>query len=420
MERLAHAGVVVGEESAGEVGHAARHDGVLRVRGERDAFDDGEGADDERKVGRDDDHVVLPLLLQIVLQAEDLLRDAARADVAHAATADQLPHHLLQDGLHIQVAEIRVPLGDKAQSDQVVRDAVPVLQTEVRDVLHQRQPLLLRHFAHQTVVQDGDAAVRRAQQVAWVGVGVQEARLQQLDEVGVEDGVAEREHVVRAALAQLLPRDPRGGEDVSGGKLGEDLRHHHPLQPRHVPLERHRVVRLQLVVHLLEEAERPVVQHRGPVAVHEWEGAQELAVAAQQVNVQRGLSQHIGPLHLHSHLATAVTIQQAALVHLPQTCCRHRLLRQPLKGLRYGRAQLGGDQPVRLLRVKRLHVVLQAAEGVDVGGREDVGARGQRLPHLNVGGAERLHDLASLLRPPRNVGVPRLERHVGEQRRAKA
>mmetsp|Transcript_29807 Transcript_29807/g.75042 ORF Transcript_29807/g.75042 Transcript_29807/m.75042 type:complete len:624 (+) Transcript_29807:182-2053(+) len=328
VQRFLHARVVVCQEAAREVGHATRDDGVVGVRRQRDALDHGERAHDEGKVWRDDNHVVLALLLEILLQSQDLLSNAGSTDVAHTPAADELPHHLLKDGLDVKVTEVRVALRHKAQRDEVIRDAVPVLQRQVGDVLHQRHTLLLRHLAHEAVVEDGDLAVGRTQQVARVRVRMQEACLEQLDEVGVQDGVAQRQDVVRAALAQLLPRNPRGGEQVARGELGPDVGHDNALKRCHVSLEGHGVVRLQLVVHLLEKAQRPVVQHRRPVTMHKGQAAKHLAVAAQQVDVQRRLLQHTRPLHLDRHLGTAMSLQQAALVHLAQGGRRHGFIVQ--------------------------------------------------------------------------------------------
>jgi hypothetical protein len=56
---------------------------------------------------------------------------------------------------------------DEAERGQVVRDhRRKVLHAQMRDVLHQRLPALGRHLRHQAEVQDADAPVGRADQVA--------------------------------------------------------------------------------------------------------------------------------------------------------------------------------------------------------------------------------------------------------------
>ena len=57
---------------------------------------------------------------------------------------------------------------------------------------------------HEAKVQDADLAFRGADEVARVGVGMQEACLQQLDEVTVQQRRAQLPYVTCCALAQLL------------------------------------------------------------------------------------------------------------------------------------------------------------------------------------------------------------------------
>lgn len=59
-------------------------------------------------------------------------------------------------------------------------------------------------LSHQAEVQDANLALRGPDEVARVGVSMQEARLQQLDEVAVEQGGAQLPHIPGRALAQLL------------------------------------------------------------------------------------------------------------------------------------------------------------------------------------------------------------------------
>lgn len=57
---------------------------------------------------------------------------------------------------------------------------------------------------HEAKIQDADLAFRGADEVAWVGVGMQEACFQQLNEVAVEQGGAQLPHIPCCALTQLL------------------------------------------------------------------------------------------------------------------------------------------------------------------------------------------------------------------------
>ena len=60
------------------------------------------------------------------------------------------------------------------------------------------------NLCHEAKIQDADLAFRGADEVAWVGIGMQEACLQQLDEVAVEQRGAQLPHIPCCALAQLL------------------------------------------------------------------------------------------------------------------------------------------------------------------------------------------------------------------------
>lgn len=59
-------------------------------------------------------------------------------------------------------------------------------------------------LCHKAKVEDADLALRGADEVARVRVGMQEAGLQQLDEVAVEQGSAQLPHIPCCALTQLL------------------------------------------------------------------------------------------------------------------------------------------------------------------------------------------------------------------------
>ena len=110
----------------------------------------------------------------------------------------------------LTAASMDIPKSAKKRSkaltkaDQVDRDRVPVLHAQVRDVFHERQALLGRDVRHEAEVQDADLAVGRADEVARVRVRVQVPRLQQLDEVRVQQRGAQLPYVGGVALAQLL------------------------------------------------------------------------------------------------------------------------------------------------------------------------------------------------------------------------
>lgn len=77
---------------------------------------------------------------------------------------------LLQD-LPQRLDDARIPrvnpCGNEAKRHQVVGDRLPVLHTQVSDVLCEGQRLLWGHDRHEAVVKDGDFAVGGADEVAW-------------------------------------------------------------------------------------------------------------------------------------------------------------------------------------------------------------------------------------------------------------
>jgi len=60
------------------------------------------------------------------------------------------------------------------------------------------------HLGHQAEIEDAYLAVQRADEVAWVRVRVEVPRLQQLDQVGVQQRRAQLAHVRCTTFAQLL------------------------------------------------------------------------------------------------------------------------------------------------------------------------------------------------------------------------
>ena len=76
------------------------------------------------------------------------------------------------------------------------------------------------HLCHEPEVQDAELPLGGAQQVAWVRVCVQEAGVQQLQQVGVEREGHQAVHVRGGAVGQLLAVDPLGGQDLTGGGGG--------------------------------------------------------------------------------------------------------------------------------------------------------------------------------------------------------
>ena len=78
------------------------------------------------------------------------------------------------------------------------------------DGLYEAVPLVLRDLRHEPKVEDDELAVGRAQHVARVRVGVEEAGLEQLREVRDDAEVDQLAHVIGGGLRELLALDPLG------------------------------------------------------------------------------------------------------------------------------------------------------------------------------------------------------------------
>ncbi len=94
---------------------------------------------------------------------------------------------------------------------------------------------------------------------------------------------------------------------------------------------------------------------------------------------------HVRSLHLDRHL-TAVAHHRA--MHLAQRRCRDGRPFERVEGLREPHAQLVLDDALDVSERKRLDVVLQTRERLEVCRRQQISARRKQLAELDEGGTE--------------------------------
>mmetsp|Transcript_29383 Transcript_29383/g.94319 ORF Transcript_29383/g.94319 Transcript_29383/m.94319 type:complete len:302 (-) Transcript_29383:1228-2133(-) len=267
------------EEAACEVGEARLHDGELRIQLQAQAFERAERADDKSEVGRDLQRELLSKLLELFTDTVD--GGAVHVLKRRGATAlAQRAEHLGDDGcddtaILLVLAQLRV---EESEGNEILQSFLELLARKVRHVLHHGVLLRLGDLRHETTIQDADATVLKQQEVARVRVAVQEARLQELREIHVQQHV---DVILNALLFGCVRR-------VNAGDLHavKPLRHdgvparakhaghgHHVRQiinTRQVPPKSRRGARLAVIVKLVDET--------GAVDINDANGA--LCVAA--------------------------------------------------------------------------------------------------------------------------------------------
>ncbi len=104
----------------------------------------------------------------------------------------------------------------------------------------------------------------------------------------------------------------------------------------------------------------------------------------QGVQIVDDLIAHVWPLNLDYDRAT---IAQISAVDLSERCRRLRFPVEPCEGFRNPHAQLGRNDLLDFFIRKRLDLILQPRERVEVRLRQHIAARGEQLAQLDKGGA---------------------------------
>ena len=406
-KRGAHARGIVREHPPRDVREALVDDGVVLIRAQTETLEGAERAEDEHEVRGQTEGIILRQGFELIRQfrharvallvelIDFLRRRAARA----VERLERLGEHGDDDGaVGGIVRELR---RNETEVDEVAEGLVVVSGAEVRDVLDERDALVLADGGHHPVVEDAQPTVLHQHEVARVGIRVEETSLQKLHHVAVEQRLhqlgAERARggIVRD-LRQLSSHHPLLRQHASAGEAAEHVRHlhraPHNLHRRHVAFEPRRVVRLQAVIQFLQEPLRGDVQHRDeslralPDLLQRLrsvggERSRRLEQRSNHQQIQRHRLQDTRALHLHRHLSAprlefALRLSEPAgfelrAVHLPDGRRRHRTIKRARvleDVLQLPPTQLLPNQRARLARFERRHLVQERLKLLEVRG----------------------------------------------------
>ena len=221
------------------------------------------------------------------------------------------------------------------------------------------------------------------QEVAGVGIGVEEAVAEDLlavglgqqprHLVGVDSGRAQARHV-----GDLDAVDELHHQHAARGQLPVDARDRHVVAPAEHARHRLGVVPLVHEVELAGHVAGQLVdqRHQVEVALHEVDGPEQHAQVGQVAAHQR---LDLGILDLDGHPLAA---PEHRLMHLGQRGRSDRLALDRGEDIRQVAAQLALDRLLHHREGLGRHPVLQLREHLDVLAREHVGARAEKLAAL--------------------------------------
>mmetsp|Transcript_6879 Transcript_6879/g.18650 ORF Transcript_6879/g.18650 Transcript_6879/m.18650 type:complete len:282 (+) Transcript_6879:767-1612(+) len=172
----------VADEALCNIREACVDDGVIRVNLQANAFQHGKAAQYVEEVGRDLKHVAVRLR-----QPREPASHVVDVNLGSATAGTEIRIDSgkdLRDTLAGNGALLA--LWHKPEAHEVSRDGVVLLACEVSHVLEEGDAQLRLHRGHQAPVEDAEAPVLGAEQVARVRVAVQRACLQEHEQVGGE------------------------------------------------------------------------------------------------------------------------------------------------------------------------------------------------------------------------------------------
>mmetsp|Transcript_2933 Transcript_2933/g.11879 ORF Transcript_2933/g.11879 Transcript_2933/m.11879 type:complete len:454 (+) Transcript_2933:1196-2557(+) len=257
-------------------------------------------------------------------------------------------------------------------------------------------------------VEVAQLAVRRGQQVSRMRICVEEARVEDLPQAALHEGLDERIAVDPLRGQLLLVHEAGALDPLHGQHLGRRVVWVHTrdedIRETSVELRKPRGVRRLCAVVDLSEDELPeVVDHADQVdvAIQRLQRIGDHArVPTQDEQVQLDDVFTVGPLDLHGDQRSVRT--QPGLVHLANTRRGHRPRLHELKHLLEVLTRL----PLELLEGHRLregwNLILQLLQLLQVQRGEQVGPGGQRLARLDDRGSEarqNVQELRGALRP---------------------
>ena len=268
--------------------------------------------------------------------------------------------------------------------------------------LDQPRARLPRHLAHHAEIEIGQAAVAQGQQVAGVGIGMEETVLQQLLQAAVHPHL---HHVVRVdaegahgiEVGELDPIDPLHRQHPAAGGLAMDGGNGDARVVAVQPGEGFGVAGLVDVIHLLEHPLAELIDEPHQIALdHAHVAVEPAGDVADDVEIQGDLLPQAGPLHLHRHPLPRL---ENAAVHLAEGGGGDGVLLQRSEDFVHRGSQILLDAGHRQGAVEARQLVLQLGQFLQQQGRDDVGPGGEGLARLDEGGTQGHEQFGALPRP---------------------
>ena len=289
-----------------------------------------------------------------------------------------------------------------AELGEAARERVDVLGGGVDEEPRQPLHVLVGELADEAEVDEADPAAVEHEHVRRMRVGVEEAVPEDHLHPGVGDPVGQLAAGVdrrrlELEIGELHALEVLERQHPHAGVVPVDLGHDDGVRVREVAPERVGVPRLELVVELLADEARELVDE--VVDVDEVERADALPDQAgglvEEGEVVLDLTRRVRPLHLDDDL---VAVRQHRPVHLADRRGCDRRLAELDERLLERQAELALDDLAHLRERERAHVVLEPAQLGDDVRRDDVGPGREQLAELDERRAELVEHLPQV--PP--------------------
>ena len=256
-----------------------------------------------------------------------------------------------------------------------------------------------RDAADHPEVEQGDTPVVGQEDVAGVRVRMEEAVHEDLLQVRPEELLGQAAAVdvdpgERAERRDLGARDEVHRQDPGRGVVVDRLRDDDPLEVLERLAEGDHVLGLLAVVELAQERLAKLLDHALDVEAlaHLGVSREHLRDLAEGLEVLDDLLADRRPLDLHRH---GTAVPQRRPMHLSERGRRDRFPVEARERLGDPHSQLGLDDLLDLLVGERLDLVLQTAEGVEVGGGRMSPRVERSCPSLTNVGPRRSRSAAS-------------------------
>ncbi len=276
----------------------------------------------------------------------------------------------------------------QGEFDGVVAAAFGNGEDELQEIFLERR----RNARHHAEVKDGEPLILGQEDVAGVWISVEKTVHENLLEIGFEKFVGEGFAIDFDAhdggeRGDFLAGDVIHREDFGGGVAFDRFGNNEFFEGGEVGAQGREMLGLLAVVELAQEHGAEFCEGVGEVGAAAGGGVvvEEFRDVAEHVEVVNHAFADAGALNFDRDMAT---IAQDGFVDLSDGGGGEGLGVNFLKGSGDADAEFLGDDSFDILEWERLDFILEACEGLDVGGGDELGARGEELAELDVGGSE--------------------------------